>query len=107
QGEKDHYRSVTGITSIDGIALLNIEGNGMVGIPGFSKRCFEALFHADINVVLITQASSEHSICIAVKEDEAEAAREALDEVFEAEILNRRLKPVTLETGIALVALVG
>ena len=105
--EKEHQRSVTGISHIDRIALLNIEGNGMVGIPGFSKRCFEVLFHADINVVLITQASSEHSICVAVKEEEAEAAREALEEAFEAEILNWRLKPVGVETEISLVALVG
>ena len=107
KGDKGHFRSVTGITHIDRIALLNIEGGGMVGIPGFSKRCFEVLYHAQVNVVLITQASSEHSICLAVKTEEAEAAREALEEAFEAEIQNRRLKPVTVETEVAIVALVG
>lgn len=107
RGRKENFRSVTGITHIDDVALLNIEGSGMVGIPGFSKRCFEALFHADVNVVLITQASSEHSICIAVKADEADWAKEALDEAFEAEIHNQRLKAAFVEQDISIVALVG
>src|SRR5690606_5565 len=70
KSNKENFRSVTGITHIDGIKVLNMEGSGMVGIPGFSKRFFEVLFQENINVVLITQASSEHSICVAVKEDE-------------------------------------
>ena len=107
RGSKDNFRWVTGITHIDSIKLINIEGSGMVGIPGFSKRCFEVLFHQDINVVLITQASSEHSICIAVKDDEAEAAKEALDEAFDVEIKNKKVKKVQIESQVAIVALVG
>ncbi|SFN74344.1 bifunctional aspartate kinase/homoserine dehydrogenase I [Salegentibacter flavus] len=104
---KENFRWVTGITHIDSIKLLNIEGSGMVGIPGFSKRFFEVLFQENINVVLITQASSEHSICVAVKDDEAKAAREALNEAFEVEIQNNKIKPVTVEENVAIVALVG
>src|SRR5690606_28456192 len=63
--------------------------------------------HAGINVVLITQASSEHSICIAVTEGEAEAAKEAIDEAFESEIANKRIDPMNIERGVAIVALVG
>ncbi|HZJ36056.1 MAG TPA: ACT domain-containing protein, partial [Gillisia sp.] len=65
------------------------------------------LFLENINVVLITQASSEHSICIAVKDDEALAAKEALDEAFEVEIQNKKIKPVEIEENVAIVALVG
>ena len=64
-GEKDIIR---GISSIDKVSILSLEGSGMVGIPGFSKRLFDALSRAKINVILITQSSSEHSICAAVEE---------------------------------------
>src|SRR5690606_34423251 len=104
---KERFRSVTGITHIDGIKILNMEGGGMVGIPGFSKRFFEVLFQENISVVLITQASSEHSICVAVKEDEAVVAKEALDEAFAIEISFNKIKPVVIENDVAIVALVG
>ena len=107
KSSKENFRWVTGITHIDSIKLLNIEGSGMVGIPGFSKRFFEILFQENINVVLITQASSEHSICVAVKDEEAKAAREALNEAFEVEIQNKKIKPVSVEENVAIVALVG
>src|SRR5690606_12863004 len=104
KSNKENFRSVTGITHIDGIKVLNMEGSGMVGIPGFSKRFFEVLFQENINVVLITQASSEHSICVAVKEDEAIVAKEALDEAFAIEISFNKIKPVVIENDVAIVA---
>lgn len=107
KSSEKNFRWVTGITHIDSIRLLNIEGSGMVGIPGFSKRFFEVLYQEDINVVLITQASSEHSICIAVKADEAESAKQALDTAFEMEIKNDKIKAVEIESEVAIVALVG
>lgn len=107
KSSKKNFRWVTGITHIDSVKLLNIEGSGMVGIPGFSKRFFEVLFQENINVVLITQASSEHSICIAVKADEAEQAKEALDQAFEIEINYKKIKPVEIEDNVAIIALVG
>lgn len=107
KASKRNFRWVTGITHIDSIKLLNIEGSGMVGIPGFSKRFFEVLYLENINVVLITQASSEHSICVAVKADEAEQAKEALDEGFAAEISFKKIKPIEIEDGVAIIALVG
>ena len=60
--------SIRGISSINKIALLSLEGSGMVGIPGFSKRLFETLANEKINVILITQSSSEHSICVGIDE---------------------------------------
>lgn len=107
KSSKENFRWVTGITHIDAVKLLNLEGSGMVGIPGFSKRFFEVLFQENINVVLITQASSEHSICVAVKDDEAEGAKEALDEAFAVEISYKKIKPVEIEENVAIVALVG
>ena len=63
--------SVIGISNSDNIALLSLEGSGMVGIPGFSSRLFETLSQNDINIILITQASSVHTMCIAVSEKDA------------------------------------
>ena len=78
QGSQDG-EIITGISSINAVALLSLEGSGMVGIPGFSKRLFEALANEKINVILITQSSSEHSICVAVNDADAEKARTAVD----------------------------
>lgn len=100
-------KAVTGISHIDDIAILSLEGSGMVGIPGFSKRLFETLFLENINVILITQASSEHSICLAIEKSEASKAKAALDSVFEFEISKHKLAPVKIENDIAIIALVG
>ncbi|MGK2864043.1 MAG: bifunctional aspartate kinase/homoserine dehydrogenase I [Chitinophagaceae bacterium] len=96
-----------GISSINNIALLSLEGSGMIGIPGFSKRLFEALSNEKINVILITQSSSEHSICVAVDALEAAKARKAVDEAFGYEIALQKVEPLKVETGHSIVALVG
>ncbi|MCA0133219.1 bifunctional aspartate kinase/homoserine dehydrogenase I [Winogradskyella alexanderae] len=98
---------VTGISNIDGIALLTLQGNGMVGIPGFSKRLFETLAQEKINIILITQASSEHSICFGISESDAIRAKEAIDTVFEFEIALQRLEPILSETDLSIIAVVG
>ncbi len=98
---------IRGITSIDKITVLNLEGSGMVGIPGFSKRLFDALSRASINVILITQSSSEHSICVAIEEKFAELAKRAVDREFEYEIAVGRIDPLKVESGFSILALVG
>jgi len=98
---------IKGITSIKNIALLSVEGSGMVGVSGTSKRVFSALAQNNINIILITQASSEHSICIAVEPKQADSAKQAIDEEFALEIETRRVNPVTIETGLSIVAVVG
>ncbi|MEN8124835.1 MAG: bifunctional aspartate kinase/homoserine dehydrogenase I [Bacteroidota bacterium] len=98
---------VKGISHIDNIALLTLEGNGMVGVPGISKRLFEALSHENINVKFITQASSEHSICLAIDLTEAENAKQAIDKQFEYEILQHKVEPLIVEKDLAIIALVG
>lgn len=99
--------SVSGITSLDKIALLTIEGNGLVGISGFSKRLFEALALAKINVIFITQASSEHSICFGVSDTDAQLAATLVNESFEYEITKRKIRPVVVEKELSIIALVG
>jgi len=98
---------VRGLSSISSLALLNLEGSGMVGVPGFSARLFAALARARINVVLITQSSSEHSICVGVSEGDVPASQAVVNEEFAAEIAAGRLEPLRPETGLAIVALVG
>ncbi|MBX3290597.1 MAG: bifunctional aspartate kinase/homoserine dehydrogenase I [Acidobacteria bacterium] len=98
---------IRGITSIDNIAVLSLEGSGMVGIPGFSRRLFDALSRARINVILITQSSSEHSICVAVDERDAETARSVVDLEFENEIKVGKIEPLDVQTGSSILALVG
>jgi aspartokinase/homoserine dehydrogenase 1 len=98
---------VRGISSINNIALLSLEGSGMVGIPGFSKRLFEALSSEKINVILITQSSSEHSICVAVDAASAPRAKQAVDAVFANEIALQKVDPLLIESDLSIVALVG
>ena len=99
--------SLTGITNSDDIALLSLEGSGMVGIPGFSSRLFDTLTREDINIILITQASSVHTMCIAVSEKDAERAKRAADNCFAYEISLGKLNPLKVEKGWSIVCLVG
>lgn len=100
-------KTVRGISHVDNISLLSLEGPGMIGIPGISKRFFETLSLENISVVLITQASSEHSICIGISEEDVEKAVEAVNEAFAYEIDSKKLYPVVVENDLAIVALVG
>ncbi len=99
--------SIQGISSISKIALLSLEGSGMVGIPGFSKRLFEALANACINVILITQGSSEHSICVGVDEHNSTMSKRVLDKTFVHEIQTKKVEPLIVETALSIVAIVG
>jgi len=98
---------VKGISHIEDISLITLEGGGMIGIPGFSKRLFETLSMAKINVVFITQASSEHSICVGVFENDAKKAQHLLDETFSIEIDRKKIKPIIVENDLAIIAVVG
>ena len=98
---------VKGISHIEDISLITLEGGGMIGIPGFSKRLFETLSQQKINVVFITQASSEHSICVGVYENDASKAKDLLDETFNVEIERKKIKPIIIENDLAIIAVVG
>ena len=103
----NNKNEVKGISHIENISLITLEGGGMVGIPGFSKRLFETLSLQKINVVFITQASSEHSICVGVYENDAKKAKELLDETFSSEIERKKIKPINTENDLAIIAVVG
>ena len=107
KSKNEKGKTVRGISHIGNIALLSLEGPGMVGIPGISKRFFEVLSLADISVVLITQASSEHSICVGISADDVATAVAIVNEAFEYEIERGRIKKVIPEVDLAIVALVG
>lgn len=98
---------VRGISSINNIALLSLEGSGMVGIPGFSKRLFEVLAMHNINVILITQSSSEYAICVAINEADALLAQQSIDAFFAFEIENGKVNPVIVEKELSILAVVG
>ena len=105
--ETTNSSPVKGITNINDIALLTLQGSGMVGIPGFSKRLFETLAQEKINIIFITQASSEHSICFGIDVNEADAAKTAIDTAFENEISLHKIDPILIEDGLSIIALIG
>jgi len=108
EGPSDKNKNaVCGISSISKMALLSLEGSGMIGIPGFSKRLFNALSKEKINVILITQASSEHSICVGIEDVNIQKAKEAVDSEFIHEIKSNMVEPLIIESGLSIVALVG
>lgn len=98
---------VKGISHIDNIALATLEGNGLIGVPGVSKRLFSVLSEKEVNVILITQASSEHSICIAIDSDDVEKAELAIQDEFAFEISLGKIDPLHVENKMAIVAVVG
>ncbi|WP_036383594.1 bifunctional aspartate kinase/homoserine dehydrogenase I [Muricauda sp. MAR_2010_75] len=100
-------KTVRGISHVGNISLLSLEGPGMIGIPGISKRFFETLSLKNISIVLITQASSEHSICVGIADEDVDTAAEAVNETFEYEISTKKIKPVIVEKDLTIVALVG
>ncbi len=98
---------VKGVSHIPNVALISLEGSGMIGIPGFSKRLFECLSLKQINIIMITQASSEHSICLGVRSEDAEIAKKVIDEHFAFEISLNKVAPAVLEPNMTNIAVVG
>jgi aspartokinase/homoserine dehydrogenase 1 len=107
QNPKPHPYAITGIASIPEAALINIEGSGMIGIPGFASRVFGALARAEVNIIMISQASSEHSICIVCREGEADTAMNALRLELKAEHEAKKIKDCELVTGLEVIAVIG
>ena len=98
---------VKGISHIDHITLITLEGSGMIGVTGSSKRLFEVLSHENINVIFITQASSEHSICIGILNSDADNAEEAINKAFANEVAQNKIDPCIVEKNLCIIALVG
>jgi bifunctional aspartokinase / homoserine dehydrogenase 1 len=98
---------VKGISSIGSISLLTVEGSGMVGVPGISGRLFSALAENKVNVILITQGSSEHSISLAVDPGKEKIAREAIESAFEYEMNSGLIDPLKVEPNLSVIAIIG
>lgn len=98
---------VKGFSSIDNIALVTITGSGMIGIPGIAMRVFKALSFSSVNVLLITQSSSEHTISIGVYSKNAQMACASLNSEFESEIVRHKVNKVNYEDKLTIVAIVG
>ena len=98
---------VKGISHLPEIALITLEGNGMVGIPGISRRLFEALSSEKVNVIMITQASSEHSICVGIKSEDVSKATHAIDTEFAYEISLGTIDPTISEDDLAIISVIG
>ena len=105
--ENRNPNPIKGISNINSVALLTLQGNGMVGIPGFSKRLFETLAREKINVIIATQASSEHSICVGITDKESTLAKYVIDKEFENEISLFKIDPLVVETNLSIIAIVG
>ena len=105
--ERDLDTPVKGVTTFSGLAILNIEGAGMIGVPGTAERAFEALKQAGISVVMISQGSSEHSICCVIQERDAGAAERAVNEAFVRELTAGLIEAVSVTRNIAALAVVG
>ncbi len=104
-GDDEHR--VKGITVIDGMALVNLRGAGLIGVPGTAARLFDALREAHISVVVISQGSSEHSICVAVRDEVAADAARVVEEAFARELARGQIQAVDVQEGCAILAVVG
>ncbi len=107
EGLSGFEKAIKGISSINDTSLINVRGLGMVGVIGINKRIFRALADNGISVFLVSQASSENSTSIGVKDEDAAKACAVLNEEFSKEIETGELFPITSEEGLATVAIVG
>jgi aspartokinase/homoserine dehydrogenase 1 len=98
---------IKGISSMDKISLLSVQGSGLMGVVGVSMRLFGTLAKEQISVILISQASSEHSICFAIESSKTEQAKAAIEKEFQYEIRSKEMEAVKVEESLAIVAIVG
>lgn len=98
---------VKGISSIENISLLRVEGSGMIGVAGIAMRLFGVLAKGKINIILITQASSEHSICFAISPDKSRFAKKIIEEEFSREIKLKEIDEVIVEDNFSIIGIVG
>ena len=104
---KPNPNTITGIASIEGVALMNIEGGGMLGMPGVASKVFRLLSEAKVNIIMISQASSEHSICIVCRESEIAKAEKALRSGLEDELATKKIQRIDIRSDLEIVAIVG
>lgn len=107
--EKSNGRNliIKGISSMDKISLLSVQGSGLMGVVGVSMRLFGTLAKENISVILISQASSEHSICFAIESTKTQQAKVAIEKEFQYEIRSKEMDAIKVEESLAIVAIVG
>ena len=98
---------IKGVSGIAGVALVNLEGAGMIGVPGTADRLFGALRDNGISVMLISQGSSEHSICFAVPEESADLVKTVVERAFSVELGQAQIQNVEVTKGCGVLAIVG
>ncbi|MFP5438048.1 MAG: bifunctional aspartate kinase/homoserine dehydrogenase I [Bacteroidia bacterium] len=98
---------IRGISNVDNTTLITLEGPGMVGVAGFSKRLFDVISKENVSVIFITQASSEHSICLGISDSEATKAEAVINAEFGFEIQQGKIYPAIIENGLSIIAVVG
>lgn len=103
----NNSRLITGIASIEDISLVNIQGGGMIGIPGIAARVFSALARERINIIMISQASSEHTISLVLRSGEAARAVAALEGELALELTTRRIEQLELISALVIVSVIG
>ncbi len=107
KSNNNHPSPIKGISSIDHIDLITLQGTGMVGVSGTSMRLFGALARKSINIILITQASSEYSITFAVSPSDSVIASDAINDEFKIEIINNKELKILVEKNLSIIAIVG
>ncbi len=98
---------VKGVTSISDIALISVQGSGLIGVTGIAGRLFSTLARQKVNIILITQASSEHSISFAIRPNDKERARKAIEDEFTFEMKANMIDEIEIEEQLSIVAVVG
>jgi len=104
---RDDKQAVKGISSISDVALINVQGTGLIGVTGIAGRLFGCLAQKGVNIILITQASSEHSITFAVRPNSIQLAQKALQDEFDLELKAGLIDPPQVEEGLSVVAVIG
>lgn len=105
--QSSNGKIIKGISSMNGVSLLSLQGSGLLGVVGASMRLFATLAREHMNVILISQASSEHSICFAIEHRYASRAKAAIEKEFQYEIRNEEIDDVPVESDLSIVAVVG
>lgn len=99
--------AIKGISSISDIAVLRMEGTGMIGVVGIASRLFGTLSKAGVNIIFLTQGSSEHSICFGILPGDVKKAQRAVEEEFRYEMLNKHIQPLVVESDKTIIAVIG
>jgi aspartate kinase len=105
--ERPSVHAVKGVTSIQGLSLVTVEGRGMIGVPGIAARLFAAVAGEGISVLMISQSSSEQSICLVIRRDAEERALTALEAAFELELARRNVDRIYAQEDVSIIAVVG